>query len=82
MSDGKNLPKARANGESIQEFQQLLRSGNAWSHPDSDYLATLQQRLEKVKCMGGAFEVVGFSPDIEILLNKTGITSKAKMATV
>lgn len=82
MSDGKTLTKENAHGESIQEFQQLLRSGGVWNNPDSDYLAELQQRLAKVRRMGGAFEEIGFSPDIEILLNKTGLASKATMASV
>ena len=81
MSEGRIPANGEAYGESIQKFQQLLRSGRVLNNPNPEYLSELQRRLAKVRCMGGAFETIGFSPDLEILLKKSGLVDKSRMAT-
>ena len=69
-------------GPSIQEFQQSLRSGRVLNDPNPEYLSELQDRLARVQCLGGTFEAIGFSPDLELLLKKSVLPNKTKMATV
>lgn len=82
MSQGRSQDHAGEAGASIQKFQRSLRSGKLLDDPDPVYLSQLQDRLARVQCLGGAYEAVSFSPDLELLLKKSGLPNKTKMAPV
>ena len=83
MSQGRTLNQHTERvGPSIQEFQQFLRSAKVLNDPNPAYLCELQDRLARVQCLGGAFEAICFSPDLELLLKKSALPDKTKMPSV
>ena len=46
---------------------------------NQDDLSELNRRLMRVKGFGGAFEGIGFSPDVKALMRKAGIGEKARI---
>lgn len=67
---------------SLQDVQNYLQSPGAFSEPNAAQLNELQDRLARVRRLGGAFESIGFSPDMQRLLSGSKASSKSKMATV
>jgi hypothetical protein len=83
MSESRNEKNyGESEGLSMQEFQRSLRGSVAFEDPDRAYLSQLQERLARVQTLGGAFEGICFSPDMELLLKRSGLGNKSKMATV
>ncbi|KPK74607.1 MAG: hypothetical protein AMJ79_13630 [Phycisphaerae bacterium SM23_30] len=61
-------------GVSIKELQEALRTGKDGENmiKDKDFLKklfVLEERLTRVKSRGGAYSVIEFSPDIQMILD-------------
>jgi len=72
------------NSGTVKELQETLRSGkhitNSASYEDARKLAVeLENRLLRVRSLGGDYSKIEFSPDIQMLLNES---SKSKQSRV
>ena len=61
---------------SIHRMVQINVSGGALTASNREDLCELNSKLMRIKGFGGAYEAIGFSPDVEALMRRAGIGEK------
>ena len=64
---------------SIHRIIQLNVSGGGVSASNREDLSELRRRVMRVRGFGGAYEEIGFSPDVEALMRKAGMGEKVRI---
>ena len=64
---------------SIHRMVQINASSGTLSASNREDLSELHRRLMRVKGFGGAFEAIGFSPDVKALMRGAGMVEKARL---
>jgi len=64
---------------SIHRMVQLNASSGTLSASNREDLSELHRRLMRVKGFGGAYEEIGFSPDVEALMRRAGMGDKVRL---
>lgn len=64
---------------SIHRIIQLNVSCGTVSASNREDLSELHRRLMRVKSFGGAYEAIGFSPDVELLMRGVGMGDRVRL---